>query len=214
MQCLSPSADAFYVEYDRCTPACCTRCSAYMSQRLPPNFEPLFAFDKDNSGRQLGTQEGHGRSEPTTTRDDAETETSSRASAVGHVPDWMFRLLFTVTSSRNWDRLYLLLGLFWAVLWPGYMDGVTPVGRTPLASLLFAMFALALMPAISAVVLKALFLPKLRISLQERKHSAVRIPSFRNLPKAPRPRVVTVTIRCTKQAFTSSSYLRALCCRP
>lgn len=185
-----------------------------MSQRLPPDFEPLFAFDKDNSKRQLGTQEGHGGSESTATRDDAETDTSSRASSVGHVPDWMFRLLFTVTSSRNWDRLYLLLGLFWSVLWPGYMDDVIPVGRTSLASLLFVMFALALMPATSAVVLKALFLPKLRTSLQERNHSAVRVTLFRNLLKAPGPRVVTVTIRCTKQKLTSFSYLRALCCRP
>lgn len=87
-----------------------------------------------------------------------------------------FRVSFAVFSSRNWDRLYLLLGLSWSVLCPGYMDGAVEVERAQLAFLLLLMFAVAGMPMMLAVVLRVFFSVRLQSRLlpDDTKNFAVR----------------------------------------
>lgn len=124
-------------------------------QRLPQNFEPLFAVDKN--ARRL--DDDSTTSSVSTTQDGIGTGLGPRATGLA------FRLLFAVFSSRHWDRLYLLLALSWAVLCPGYMDGAIAVERAHLASLLLTMFAAAGTPALLALVLKVFFSVRLRSRL-------------------------------------------------
>lgn len=79
-------------------------------------------------------------------------------------------------SSRNWDRLYLLLGLSWSVLCPGYMDGAIVVEPAQLAMLLLVMFATAAAPMVLAAVLRVFFSVRLRSRLlaDDTKSFAVR----------------------------------------
>lgn len=141
-----------------------TASAAAAAQRLPLDFEPFFAIDartrqpRSTSSSVSATQYGAGR-------------------GIGsRVADWTFRICFAVFSSRNWDRLYLLLGLSWSVLCPGYMDDAIAVERAHLALLLLVMFAAAGAPAVLAAVLRVFFSVRLRSRLlrDDSKRFAVR----------------------------------------
>lgn len=77
-------------------------------------------------------------------------------------------------SSRAWDGLYLLLGLLWSVMCPGYLDGAMGVERAQLASLLLAMFGLVAAPVMAATILKAVCYNELRSRLRGNTRSTVR----------------------------------------
>lgn len=124
------------------------------AQRLPQDFEPFFAVD-----RRTRRLDDDSTSSVSTTQD----RTARRIGA--RVKGLAFRLLFTVFSSRHWDRLYLLLGLSWSILCPGYMDGAIAVERGQLASLLLVMFVAAGAPALLAFILKVFFSIRLRSRL-------------------------------------------------
>ena len=128
------------------------------AQRLPKDFEPFFAID---TRRRLG--EGRGAS----TYDEGE-------GPEGRATGLAFRLAFAVFSSRAWDGLYLLLGLLWSVLCPGYLDGAMGVERAQLASLLLVMFALVAAPVMAATILKSLCYTELRSRLRGNTRSTVR----------------------------------------
>lgn len=151
------------------TSCVCTTCNAVpataAAQRLPPDFEPFFAVDK----RTQQLDDGSTGSEPTA------QDGTGRTMGV-RVAGLAFRLLFAVFSSRHWDRLYLLLGLLWSVLCPGYMDGAIAVERAQLALLLLVMFAVAAAPALLALVLKVFFSIRLRSRLlhDDRRRFVVR----------------------------------------
>lgn len=141
-----------------CTLWCVVIFFSCIAQRLPKDFEPFFAID---TRRRLG--EGHGAS----THDENE-------GPGGRSTGLAFRVAFVVFSSRTWDGLYLLLGLLWSVMCPGYLDGAMGVERAQLASLLLAMFGLVAAPVMAATALKALCYTELRSRLRGNTRSTVR----------------------------------------
>lgn len=142
----------------------CSSCGpCFLSQRLPPDFEPFFAID-------------------TTRRTETETVNGESGDAQGGGRGWRecftavgFRVLFAVFSNRMWDRAYLLLLLLWSVQCPAQMDGVVKAKRQQLATLMMVVSVMAVIPAALAVILKAFFPLKLRAHLQSSKGLEVRI---------------------------------------
>lgn len=93
----------------------------------------------------------------------------------GEPPGFVFRTIYSVSSTRAWDKLYLLLGLFWSILYPGYLDGVFgAVTRKLLALILLLMSCMVIVPVTSTLFFKAFCSSKLRPCLRASGQSVVR----------------------------------------
>lgn len=152
-------------------PFVCQRIAVHFgAQRLPGDFEPFYAID---IRKRVDVHEGD------TPTQDGDAEFGGEKER--RIDRWCFHILFTVFSNRCWDRLYLVVGLLWSVLCPGYLDSRVAVGRAQLATLMSIMFALAATPATFAVLMKSLFNAKLRRRLQDNRHTAVRPTRLNNV---------------------------------
>lgn len=130
-------------------------------QRLPADFDPFLV-------KQVNSERVHS---------EAAQDIDGDFRSVGCA----LRVIYSVFSSRAWDRLYLFLGLLWSVLCPGHLDGaIESVEREHLALVLLMMFVLVVTPIVSTVLFKAFFSSELRPCLRNSGKSAVRIES--NLP--------------------------------